>query len=172
MLCLPSSRDRRRRWTGPAPNRSGIPVKLAGALPEPLSISSLVGCYTTGESLIGLDSIPAELTLLQAPQDAMQGWSPHHQQNACWRILPDDTLEYVEGNSLYGWRFRGVRQADALAGKIDGWTDVAGPPRSALPCFLTARELSRRLPSEASRQRNVKSAVEAARRLPSHKAVH
>lgn len=109
-------------------------------IPEPLSISSLVGCYTTGESLIGLDSIPAELTLLQAPQDALQGWSPHHRQNAYWRILPGDTLEYVEGNSLYGWRFRGVRQPDALVGQIDGWTDVAGPPRR--PHRLSVRRVN------------------------------
>ncbi|HEU4562445.1 MAG TPA: hypothetical protein VFS20_31735 [Longimicrobium sp.] len=84
------------------------------------------------------------LTLLQPAEGARQAWSYFdHDHNAYWRILPDNTIEYVAGNSLHGHRIRGVFRGDSIVGRLSGWTDIVGAPSRAY------RVVARREPCSA-----------------------
>src|SRR5687767_1412717 len=93
---------------------------------------TLVGCYRAGERFIALDSVPGSNPF--QPEGSLQAWAYWHEgDRAHWRPLGGDSVEVGAGNSLHGWRFRGVVRGRDLHGVTLPWTDIGGvriSPRS------------------------------------------
>ncbi|MBB4637840.1 hypothetical protein [Longimicrobium terrae] len=84
---------------------------------------ALVGCYRAGSRSFALDSLPG--TNPFQPAGSLQAWSYWYAGRlAHWRPLGGDSVELGSGDSLHGWRFRGVVRGRDLAGVMTPWTDI------------------------------------------------